>query len=75
MSGALNLLMACKAGVVAAIVHHFTCQYPRQATLYFTLCFWGGANCLMLGLICLSSSVTTFFDGITNVVVFNSVYV
>jgi len=64
-----------KASIVAGLVHHFTCQFPRQADVVTTLSFWACGNVLFLVVAILAEHCSTLLDLIVGAIVFNAIYV
>lgn len=67
--------LALKASIFAGFVHHFTCQFPRQADVITTLSFWACGNVCFLTAAILAEHGSTLIGLIVGVIVFNAIYV
>lgn len=64
--------LALKAGMVAGVVHHFTCHVPKQVDVLIALLFWTAGNVLI---IVASLWFQRQSDLVAGVMIFNAVYV
>lgn len=64
--------LALKTGMVAGVVHHFTCHVPKQVDVLIALLFWTAGNVLI---IVASLSLQRQPDLVAGIIIFNAVYV
>lgn len=69
------LAIGWKLGLIAAIVHHFTCQFPVQLDVLSTVTVWMVSNVAFITACFLGAVLPTTTGMIIGLLVFNTIYV